>query len=56
MLSGSGMRRFFAWMRSMRDLMRDWRRWRFEERVMAILIMGSAIGLPLAFAIAAELR
>jgi hypothetical protein len=43
----------------MQDFMRDWRRWRVEERVVAVLVFGfimSAPFVPLVFAIVTEPR
>jgi hypothetical protein len=30
----------------MRDLAADWRRWSAAERVLAVVVMGALIGLP----------
>jgi hypothetical protein len=34
----------------MQDILKDWRRWSFEERVIAILICGLAASVPFAVA------
>jgi hypothetical protein len=52
MLSGGGRGPPFGGTHSMQDLMRDWRRWRIEERVVAILVFGLVMSTPLVFAIA----
>jgi hypothetical protein len=40
----------------MQDLMRDWRRWRIEERIAAILLCCLAMAAPLVFTIVAQPR
>lgn len=40
---------------AMHDLVRDWRRWRFEERVIALLIFGAVMSVPFAFAVLNQL-
>jgi hypothetical protein len=40
--------------RAMQDLVRDWRRWRFEERITAVLIFGLVMSMPFAFAMLAQ--
>jgi hypothetical protein len=38
----------------MQDLLRDWRRWRIEERVVAIVLVALALVMPILFALAAQ--
>jgi hypothetical protein len=40
---------------AMHDVVRDWRRWRFEERITAVLIFGLVMSVPFAFAMLNQL-
>jgi hypothetical protein len=42
-----------AWETPMQDLLRDWRRWRIEERVVAVLLLALALVTPILLALAA---
>jgi hypothetical protein len=43
-----------SWGYAMQDIIRDWRRWSFEERVIALLICGIVASVPFAFALLAQ--
>jgi len=56
MLSAGDKGPSISWMYPMQDLMKDWRRWRIEERVVAVLVFGFVMSTPLAFAVISQLH